>query len=94
MNILLSIGTTTALLRSSDCCYELCFKRLQKGAETWTPEKYYSTLSQALSAILEMKIRASTATTLSELKKVIEDSGRELRAEYSSKCLIEEVTAR
>ena len=82
MEIPIALGTKTVLLRSSDFCYELCFKRLQNGCETWTPMKYYSTLSSAFNALLEMKVRASTASNLTELKKVIEDSQRELRTEY------------
>ena len=82
MNILITIGSKPALLRSNENCLELCFQRSQRGSDTWTPEKYYSTLAAAFTAILEMKVRSSTASSISELKKAIEDSQRELRSEY------------
>lgn len=94
MNILLTIGNKTALLRSSDTCYELCYKRSQRGVESWTPEKYYSTMASALTAILEKKIRSSTASSLSELKEMILQSQRELVCEYGLNYRIEEDTAR
>jgi hypothetical protein len=93
MNIHINIGNKPALLRSSEYCYELCFKRAQKGVETWTPEKYYSTLASAFTAILEMKIRASTASDLSELKQAMEDAIQELTSAYGYKCPIGEATA-
>lgn len=89
MDIFLNIGNKPALLRSSDNCYELCFQRSQKGVETWTPEKYYSTLSGAFTALLEMKIRASTATSVLEVKKAIEVAICELQSEYRFKVRIE-----
>lgn len=89
MDIFLNIGNKPALLRSSDTCYELCFQRWQKGVETWTPEKYYSTLSSAFTALLEMKIRASTATSILEVKKAIEAAICELQSEYGFKVRIE-----
>jgi hypothetical protein len=92
LHILITIGSKPALLRSSDTCYELCFKRSQRGIETWTPEKYYATLASAFTSILEMKIRASTATSIAELKTVIENSHRDLRSEYSLEHRIGEAT--
>jgi len=94
MNIIINIGNIPTLLKSNENCYELCFKRSQRGIEVWTPEKYYSTLASAFSALLEMKIRASTATTLNELKSAIENARLELQALYSSECRIEEDIAR
>ena len=90
MNIPITIGDKTAILRSSEYCYELCFKRLQQGLETWTPEKYYSTLTSAFTAIFEMRIRASTAKSLAELKNVIEETREEIRTDYASACLTDE----
>jgi hypothetical protein len=67
------------LLRSSDYSgYELCWQRLQKEELTWTPEKYFASIEQALSKIMELKVRATEVRSLKELKVTIENARREI----------------
>jgi hypothetical protein len=67
------------LFRSSDYSgYELCWQRLQKEELTWTPEKYFASIEQALQKIMELKVRATEVRSLKELKVTIENARREI----------------
>jgi len=74
------IGSDEKLLfRSSDYSgYELCWQRLQKDELTWTPEKYFASIEQALQKIMELKVRAAEVRSLRELKVTIENARREI----------------
>lgn len=66
------------LLRADELNYELCRQMNQADKETgelaprWVPFKYFASLDQAINRICDMKVRASDARTLAELKAVIE----------------------
>jgi hypothetical protein len=65
-------GTEKVLFRCSDYSgYELCFQRLQNGVKVWTPEKFYASIGQALRGVMELKVKASDARSLAELKAAI-----------------------
>lgn len=67
------------LFRSSDYSgYELCWQRIQKDELTWTPEKYFASIEQALQKIMELKIRAVEVRTLKDLKLAIENARCEI----------------
>jgi hypothetical protein len=81
MNIQIVIkNNDKILLRADESNYELCrIKRHTdkvsgKIIEEWVPEKYFATLGQALNRVIDMKVRASDARTLAELKIVIESA--------------------
>jgi len=58
--------------------YEICWQRTQKDELTWTPEKYFASIEQALQKIMELKIRAAEVRSLKELKAAVENARREL----------------
>lgn len=78
MHIEFTIKNEPFLLRADEMNYELCRIFQQSDADTgelvdrWKPFKYFATLDQALNRIIDMKIRASNARTLAELKTVVE----------------------
>lgn len=75
MNILVTVGNKDRLLRGAENCIELCeqIKRRNKDTgkieKTWEAKKYYRTFEGAFNALFDMKLRASDARTLSELKQ-------------------------
>jgi hypothetical protein len=84
MLIELKIGNDAVWLRGGDTAYELCEMRNQApraGGEkkpTLVPYKYYSTLLGAITALLEMKVRASDARSLEDLLDTIRQTRKEL----------------
>jgi hypothetical protein len=77
-------------LRSDSMNYELC--RISRNTdpesgelvESFVPYKYFQALSQALSKILELKVRASDATDLKQLASDLEAARGELVSVWST----------
>ena len=88
MMIEIQVGKKTYQLHGSDQCVELRRLRQRKkkgsnGSEpVWEAFKWYSTLGSAFDHLLEMKVRASEATTLAELHLTIKRSKEELMGLY------------
>ena len=92
MRIPIKIGDGFVYLQSKDGQYELAEKLITKvkvdGVETgetiisYVAYKWITTLDAVIKTLLEMKIRASDASTLAELKSAIDQARRELSAEY------------
>jgi hypothetical protein len=84
MQIQIIVGTKPILLRADSLSYELCQIVQVKDEDTgetvdaWKPFKYFASLSQAMNRILDMKIRASDATSLSELAADLETARAEI----------------
>lgn len=78
MNIQFTIKNEQILLRADAMNYELCRIAQQTNIATgevvdkWKPFKYFTSLDQALSRIIDLKVRASDARSLAELKTVVE----------------------
>ena len=89
MNIEIPIKyNDTILLRADESNYELCrLKRhIDKATgqciEEWVPERYFATLGQALCRVLDLKVKASDAGTLIELRDIIKVAEREIMAAF------------
>jgi len=91
MNILISLkNNDQILLRADNLNYELCKARTRtdevSGSVTqeWTPFKFFASLPQALNCVLDLKIRASEASTLKELAVDLESARQEINAVWST----------
>lgn len=84
MNILFNIKNETVLLRADCLNYELCKSVTRKDRITgesiseWEPFNYFVSLEQALNKIISLKIRASEARSLAELKSDLEAARNEV----------------
>ncbi|KAB0669287.1 hypothetical protein F6V30_10715 [Oryzomonas sagensis] len=84
MKLEFDVKGAPVLLRSSDMCYEICRQRNRTDKATgtdediWVPFIYPVTLEHALTRIMDMKVKASDARALSELKAVIESAREEI----------------
>jgi len=90
MNIEITIkNNESVLLRSDEFNYELCRikRRTEKTTgqliEEWVPDKYFASLGQALNRVLDLKVRASDARTLIELRDIIKAAEREIMADFN-----------
>ncbi len=78
------------MLRADSLNYELCKIRQRKDEVTgiteneWAAFKWYASLPQALSRLMEMKLRASDATTLVQLREDLESARHEIMAGWST----------
>lgn len=78
MIIQFTIKNEPILLRADNLNYELCKLVTRKDRITgkqiqnWEPFKFFSSLDHALNKIIDLKVRASDARTLAELKATIE----------------------
>ena len=91
MNIVFSLkNNEKVLLRADDINYELCRPRFRKDkatgevVEEWMGFKWYAGLDHALMRIVDMKVRASDATTLKELAADLVAAREEIRAAWST----------
>lgn len=84
MNIQFTIKNEVIQLRADSMSYDLCKLVQRKDRDTgelvqsWEPFKFFATLEQALNKIIDMKVRASEARTLAELKSAIEEARDEV----------------
>jgi hypothetical protein len=85
MNIEITINKNEkVLLRANELNYELCWIKRHTDEvsgeviEEWVPKRYFASLSQAMVRLLDLKVRASDARTLLELKADIEKGRAEL----------------
>ncbi|KAB0670078.1 hypothetical protein F6V30_07895 [Oryzomonas sagensis] len=84
MELKFNVNGEPVLLRSSDMCYEICRQRTRTDKATgtdqdiWVPLIYPATLEHALTRIMDMKVKASDARTLAELKSVVEAAREEV----------------
>ena len=80
MNVQFTIKNEQVMLRADEQNYEVCKLSSRKDRDTgeecdeWVPFKFFASLEQALSRIIDMKVRASDARTLEELKKDYDES--------------------
>lgn len=91
MNILFTLkNNEQVLLRSDPTAYELCKIRRDKDKdsgeiiESWESFKYFASLPQALNRIVDMKVRASDATSLKRLASDLESARAEIMAAWST----------
>ena len=89
--IIFHIGDEQVLLRPYVYGWELCWQRTVKDKENegqrktiWQGEKYFSTISHAMTAMFEYRLRASDASNLTELKARIEEIRKELVNVYDT----------
>ena len=79
------------MLRADAMNYEMCSPRQRMNKDTgimedeWSAFKWFASLPQALSRVLEMKVRASDATTLVQLREDLESARAEIMAAWSTK---------
>lgn len=90
MNIQFTVKNEQILLRADSLNYELCRSRTRKDEETgesveeWTPVLFFASLSQCLNKLIDLKVRASDATTLKELANDVEAARAEIMAAWST----------
>jgi len=90
MQIQFQIGKEKVLLRSSESCFELCRLRQRTDKESgevlneWIAEKYFASLEQGLSKLLDLKVKASEATTLQQLRKDLDKARAEIMNAWST----------
>lgn len=78
------------LLRADALNYELCRIKVTvdetTGAttETWAPFKYFASLSQALSRLLDMMVRTSDAKSLTQLIADLAAARKEICSTYNT----------
>lgn len=93
MNLQFKVKNETILLRSDSLNYELCKVVSRKDdesgdiVESWTPFKYFASLSQALNKIVDMKIRSSDAVNLKQLAAELESAREEIMEAWGSDCV-------
>jgi len=92
--IIFSVGDEQVLLRPYIYGWELCWQRSVKDKNNpdsritiWQGEKYYSTVVMAINALFELQVRASDATSLTELKAQINGIEKKLTQIYNTKIL-------
>lgn len=89
MNVQFTVGKQNILLRSDAQNYELCQAktRIDKNGnlvEGWEAFKFFQSLPQALNRLVDMKVRASDATTLKELAADLETVRQEIYLVWST----------
>lgn len=90
MELIFDLKTGPVMLRPTDMCYEICRLRSRTdkntgaNSDSWEPYLYPATLEKGLSRIMDMKIKASDARTLAELKTVVESARDEVCHAYNT----------
>lgn len=76
------------LLRGADRCWELCdlinVKRDDEVVQEWRPYKFFTLIATAFKAVVEEKVRASTATNIAELQAAIKEAKDEITRIYDT----------
>lgn len=78
------------LLRADKDNFELCRIRNRKDEKTgevadeWTAFKWFPSLYQALNRIIDLKIRASDATSIKQLAVDLEEARKEITKAWST----------
>ena len=91
MELIFDLKDEPIMLRASDLCYEICRKRSRTNkvngatSDIWEPYLYPATLGNALNRIIDMKVKASDARSLEELKKVVESAQDEVCRVWKTK---------
>jgi len=91
MEVQFIIKNEPVLLRADDFNYELCRikRRTDKDSgdtyESWEPFRFFASLEQALNRVIDMKVRASDAKSLSELKQAILDARDEVCRKWDTR---------
>jgi hypothetical protein len=76
------------LLRADENNYELCRTRNRtdrktgKVVEEWEPFKWFASLEQAFNKIIDLKVKASDAHTLDELKQDLIAARQDVSTEW------------
>lgn len=83
MQIEMYDGKKPVLLRAEGGIYELCWTVNRKETdgsytEVWNPKKWFSNVADALECFANLKISNSNATTLAELKSIVEEIKEEI----------------
>jgi len=84
MEIEIKVGQKSVWLRGTEKAYEICEMKdiaPEKGATpvpTLVPFLWYLSLQGAITRLLDMKVRASDATTMNDLAEVIKRTKKEL----------------
>ncbi len=84
MELIFNIKSGPIMLRSSEMCYEICRQRSRidkesgTSSDSWEPYLFLANISSALNRIIDIKIKASDARSLAELKAVIESARNEV----------------
>ena len=89
MNISFMVGTEEIRLTADDKNYELRKLKIRKDktgnpVEEWQPYLFLSSLESALSRILSLKISASDAISLKQLKADVEKARVEFMAAWKT----------
>lgn len=89
VNIPIKIGKLQYFIRSDRYNWMLCFdyKNPKSEKNSYRVEGYYSTLESLLAGVLELKLRASTATTIKGLRRLMTMYKKELTEIYESNFL-------
>lgn len=88
MEVKIMVGKEEIMLRGGDKAYEICYPRNVKDKDTgevtvqWSPESWYMSLPSVITAILDMKVRASDANSLLEVQNAIVQAKKELSGLY------------
>ena len=84
MNIAIKVGNRVGYLRSDSKNYMFGYERPSVSTRTgdttmtYNPEIFHSTLPAMMESLLNLKVKASTATTLVELQEDIAQARREI----------------
>jgi hypothetical protein len=90
MHILITVGKEQKLLRGEPRNFELCSQINRRDIETgkinqeWVAEKWFSTLEGVFHSLLNMKLKASNATSIMELKEDLVRFRKELMDYYNT----------
>jgi hypothetical protein len=88
MEIEITAGGKTYQLRGTLRAYEICELKTRTEKETgekkqeWEPFRWYMTIEQALTELMNMKLRTCDAASLSELQMEIRRVKEEIRGLY------------
>lgn len=88
MNIQFTIGNETVALQSDNQNFMLAKPRTRTNKETgeqsveWEGFSFHASVEHCLNKLLALKIRASEATSLKELKADIEQARSEIREQW------------
>ena len=93
MELIFTIKSVQLLLRADSLNYELCKIRSRTDKKTgtvteeWAPFKFFASLPQALNRVLDLKVRASDATTIKELATDLESARKEIMTAWSTEAI-------
>lgn len=93
MEIIFNLKSEQILLRADALNYEICKIRSRTDEKTgtvteeWAPYKFFASLPQALNRVLDLKVRASDATSIKELAIDLESARKEIMSAWSTEAI-------